>query len=208
MMIVGAGGFARELLDVCIEAMSFHSLVFFDNVHQEGPHTLYSKYPILHSDAEAQRYFEQDVRFILGLGNPAHRKNLCEKMETLGGKATSVFSPKAVLGQHELFIDEGTNILHFASVANGSVVGKGCLIYHHAQITHDCKLGDFCEISPGAILLGGCSLGDGVQVGAHATILPGVHVGRCAVVGAGAVVTADVPENTCVVGVPARPLQK
>lgn len=41
-------------------------------------------------------------------------------------------------------------------------------------------------------------------VGARATIMPGVHIGRNCVVGAGALVTKNVPDNSVVVGVPAR----
>ena len=41
-------------------------------------------------------------------------------------------------------------------------------------------------------------------IGAGVTILPGVTVGENAIVGAGAVVTKDVPDNSVVVGVPAK----
>lgn len=44
----------------------------------------------------------------------------------------------------------------------------------------------------------------GASIGANATILPGVTIGRNAMVGAGSVVTKDVPDNTVVVGNPAR----
>lgn len=44
-------------------------------------------------------------------------------------------------------------------------------------------------------------------IGAKAIILPGVTVGENAIVGAGAVVTHDVPENTTVVGMPAKVLR-
>lgn len=44
----------------------------------------------------------------------------------------------------------------------------------------------------------------GASIGSGALILPGVTIGEGALVGAGAVVTKDVPENTTVIGVPAR----
>lgn len=47
----------------------------------------------------------------------------------------------------------------------------------------------------------------GSWVAVGAIILPGVRVGRGSIVGAGAVVTKDVPPNTFVVGVPARPIK-
>ncbi|WP_051197534.1 DapH/DapD/GlmU-related protein [Flavobacterium soli] len=45
-------------------------------------------------------------------------------------------------------------------------------------------------------------------IGANATILPGVTVGENAVVAAGAVVSKDVPDNTIVVGIPARVIKE
>lgn len=45
---------------------------------------------------------------------------------------------------------------------------------------------------------------DYVWIGARSTIMPGVTIGRGAVVGSCSVVTKDVPENSIVVGVPAR----
>lgn len=41
-------------------------------------------------------------------------------------------------------------------------------------------------------------------IGAGAIILPGVTVGENSIVGAGSVVTKDVPDNTIVVGNPAK----
>ncbi|KAK6459664.1 trimeric LpxA-like protein [Scheffersomyces xylosifermentans] len=48
------------------------------------------------------------------------------------------------------------------------------------------------------------TIGNNVWLGAGATILPGVTVGDGCVVGAGAVVNKNVPENSVVVGVPAK----
>jgi UDP-2-acetamido-3-amino-2,3-dideoxy-glucuronate N-acetyltransferase len=42
------------------------------------------------------------------------------------------------------------------------------------------------------------------SIGANATLLPGITIGENAMVGAGAVVTRDVPNNTLVMGNPAR----
>lgn len=47
----------------------------------------------------------------------------------------------------------------------------------------------------------------GSFLGANVTVLPGVRIGPRAFVAAGSVVTADVPPQTLVAGVPARPVR-
>jgi acetyltransferase-like isoleucine patch superfamily enzyme len=51
------------------------------------------------------------------------------------------------------------------------------------------------------------TLGAGCFVGASVTILPGLRIGPRAFVAAGSVVTEDVPADTLVAGVPARPIR-
>lgn len=49
---------------------------------------------------------------------------------------------------------------------------------------------------------------DNAWLGANVTVTPGVKIGENSVVAAGAVVTHDVPANTVVAGVPAKPIKK
>mgnify|MGYP001578104432 FL=1 len=50
----------------------------------------------------------------------------------------------------------------------------------------------------------GAVVEDFAKIGANSTILPGIRIGRNSLVGAGSVVTKDVPENSVVVGNPAK----
>ena len=60
----------------------------------------------------------------------------------------------------------------------------------------------------GNLVPGKIHLKEGAWIGSGATILPGVTIGKNAVVAAGAVVSKDVPDNTIVAGIPARPIKK
>jgi sugar O-acyltransferase (sialic acid O-acetyltransferase NeuD family) len=102
----------------------------------------------------------------------------------------------------------GSQILAHAVVAVDAVLGEACIVNTAASVDHECILGDGVHICPGAHVAGLVSLGDEVTVGTGAVILPRLRIGAGATVGAGAVVIADVPSGICVVGNPARPLEK
>ena len=51
-------------------------------------------------------------------------------------------------------------------------------------------------------------IGNNVWIGEFSSILPGVSIGNGVVVGAHSVVTHDIPDNTVVVGNPARSIKK
>jgi acetyltransferase-like isoleucine patch superfamily enzyme len=52
------------------------------------------------------------------------------------------------------------------------------------------------------------TIGRGAWIATRATILAGVNIGSRAVVGAGSLVVGDVPDDTLVAGVPARPIRQ
>ncbi len=122
----------------------------------------------------------------------------------MGGKVQSIISETAVIGNHEVDLREGLNVMPYVFISNSVKVGKGTLLNTRSSIHHDVEVGEFCDISPGATLLGGVKVGDLTHVGANATILPNVKVGKHCTIGAGAVVTKDLDDFKVAVGVPAK----
>lgn len=203
MIIVGAKGFATEVLEIFHQLDALGNLVFYDDTGAASG-KLFGKFEILADEGQAKAHFATDNRFTLGIGKPALRKKLYDKFTALGGEFFSVISPSAEIGSYGVTIGEGCNILSGAVFSNNVAIGKGCIVYYKAIITHDCEVGDFVEISPGATLLGRCKIGDFSHIGSNATILPDVVIGNNVVVGAGAVVTRNVPDHCTVAGVPAK----
>lgn len=204
MLIIGAKGLAKELLDVCKSLDDLSNLCFYDN-QELSIDLLYGVFPILHDDEAVSYYFKTiDRRFILGFGDLKYRMILSEKFEALGGELTSIIDPNALVGTYDVKIFKGTTIMPGAIVSNGVSIGRGCLVYFNALITHDVSIGDFTIISPGVKVLGRVNIGSRCEIGANATILPDVTIGSDVIVGAGAVVTKDVPDGLKVLGVPAK----
>ena len=89
--------------------------------------------------------------------------------------------------------------------------------FHHIEIGKRCSISDNVSIADSDShcidgnkekVTAPVIIGDHVWIGKNATILKGVTIGSGAVVGAGSLVTKDVPNNTVVVGNPAKPIKK
>jgi sugar O-acyltransferase (sialic acid O-acetyltransferase NeuD family) len=113
---------------------------------------------------------------------------------------SAVVSPCAALGR-------GAVVCPGSVINSDAWIGQAVIVNTRAVIEHDCRVADAAHISPGAILAGGVEVGERSWIGAGATVIQGVVIGPDATVGAGAVVIRDVPGNTVVAGVPARPIR-
>lgn len=208
MLIVGAKGFAKEVLEVICQADGLAQVAFYDDVSTDLPPLLHARFPVLRTPAEAQHWLAGDHRFTLGVGSPALRRALAEKLRALGGVLTSTLSPKATIGAFGNEIGAGCNVMTGAVLTGSITLGEGVLVNLNCTIGHDSVVQAYCELSPGVHLSGHVALGPGCVLGTGAVVLPGVRIGANSVVGAGSVVTKDLPANVLAVGIPAKVIKE
>ena len=205
MIIIGARGFAKEILEICHQNEELNDLVFYDDVTPDIEPKLYNKFQIIRTLDEAKVYFETvDKRFTIGIGNPALRKMLYEKFSKIGGVLTSTISKNAIIGNYGVNIKEGSNIMTNVVLTNDIQIGIGVIVNQITSIGHDVEIGDFTEICPNVSISGNCKIGMNVFIGTGAVILPKIEIGDNVIIGAGAVVSKDLPDNSVAVGVPAK----
>lgn len=144
---------------------------------------------------------EMRSAWILCLGDLSARAAMLKRLSD--APASTVIHPSA-------FISTSAKIASGVFVAPAAVIHSRANIAAHAIINtgviieHDCHIAENCHLAPRTTLGGSVRIGPNTLVGLGAIILPGIQVGSNCIIGAGAVVLADVPDNTRVVGNPAR----
>ena len=200
MLVIGAGCHALEVLDVLLQDNYPHPIYFYDDITPDL--TIFRGFPVIKNEIMLKEVFPSQFFFILGIGNPKHRKSMFEKFHGLGGELSSLISSRSV---HSSQLQKKEfDLMNLCYLGPETKIGKGTLINTGAQIHHEVEIGEFTEISPRSLLLGKVQVGSLCSLGGNCTILPKIKIGNNVIVGAGTVVTADVPDNKLIVGVPGR----
>ena len=208
MLIVGAKGFAKEVLEVLYQGPAPAAVAFYDDLSPDLPAGLFGTFPVLRTLEQARQWLAHDPAFALGVGSPRLRRLLAEKMRSVGGVLTSTISPRATVGRFGNALGDGCNVMSGAVLTSDITLGEGVLVNLNCTIGHDVVVGDYCELSPGVHLSGHVVLGPGCVLGTGAVVLPGVHIGANAVIGAGSVVTKPIEADVVAVGAPAKVIKR
>ena len=205
MLIVGAGGFAKQILPIIERLGLVNTVVFYDDYSKDTTSLISRNFRVLRSEKELTEYFKLgDLRFVNAVGGPLNRFTIHQKFCNFGAEPTTLIDPTSSISSYEVTIENGCCILQNVVIEPSSTIGKGCLINLNSLITHDVSIGEFTEISPGVTLLGASKIGKSVFIGSGAIVFPKVEIGDNCVIGAGAVVNRSIPPGHRVVGVPAR----
>ena len=210
IVIVGAGGFGREVLDV-LRAMDpdQSQFEFVGFVAEDKP------------DPEVQARIDESwlgtpsaflpaamaSHYVIGIAAPRIRERISMLFDAAGLAAATLIHPTATFGR-DVVLGAGSVMCAGSGVTTNIRIGRHVHLDRLVTVGHDCTIGDFVTIHPGVALSGGVTIDSGTLLGTNSCVLPGRSIGSDVVVGAGALVTHDVADGTTVVGIPARPLSR
>ncbi len=209
LIILGAGGFARETLDVvdAINAVSptWDMLGFLVDPEYAEVGKIIQEKPILGDLTWLADHPE--VYVVCGVGAPEVRYRMIKEVEKYQVKFATLIHPSAITTRHNM-------------IGSGSVITAGCVLANQikilthvhinrlATVGHDVVLFDFVSIAPGVNISGNVIVNEGAYIGTGASIIEKKTIGAWSIVGAGSTVIEDVPPNTTVVGSPARVIKQ
>lgn len=202
IVIVGAGGHGRVVLDILRNNHQFDVAGFLDsNVGMHG--TKVEGLQVLGDFTLIRRFEELGIGgAVIAIGDNRTRQSYAEFLGEAGVSLVSAIHPSSNIAGtahvgNNVVIASGTNICTDVIIEDSVILNTGCIIDYESRIHRA------AHMCPGVRLAGHVTVGKSAFVGIGATIIQGVRIGESAVVGAGAVVLEDVPAYSTVVGVPA-----
>ncbi len=203
IVIVGAGGHGRVVLDIFRDNHQFDIAGFLDS-NEDLHHCFVDDKEVLGDISLIPKFRQMGIGgAIIAIGDNQIRCVYAEAFEKANIQLISAIHPSANIAHsaqigHNVVIASGANICTQVIVEDSAILNTGCIVDHESHIARG------VHICPGVRLAGHVTVKEHAFVGIGATVIHGVTIGEAAVVGAGAVVLKDVEPRTTVVGVPAR----
>jgi sugar O-acyltransferase (sialic acid O-acetyltransferase NeuD family) len=203
VVIVGAGGFGREVLQWLRDASAAGSKQrvrgFLDDTAPDLS-VFGLDVPVLGPvDAGV---LDEGERCILAVGDPAVRLALAARLEAAGARFTTLVHPSAVVAPSAR-LGAGVVVCPFGFIGPDATVGAHALINVRASVGHDARIGRAAVLSPHACVGGAAEIAEAALLGSAAVVLPRQRVGAGARVAPGAVVHSAVPAGVLALGNPA-----
>ncbi|MFB2572059.1 acetyltransferase [Micrococcus sp. IITD107] len=209
LVIVGSGGFGREVADVVRdinasgEVPTWNLLGYLDDapssanverVHRQGLEILGAVEP---------HVWPTNPHFVVGINDARVRRRIADRLEWAGWSPATLIHPTASIGS-DCRIGAGTIMCPGSRITTNVQLGRHVHLNPNCTVGHDTTLCDFVSVNPQAAISGNVLLESGVVVGAAAFILQGLVAGADCTIGASSCVTKSVPADAVVKGVPAR----
>jgi sugar O-acyltransferase (sialic acid O-acetyltransferase NeuD family) len=207
VIILGAGGHGRVVLDILLQAGLHHIAGFLDNnadIHGRRVDGI----PVLGSINDLADLAVQHGcdAVVVAIGDNGARRGLARRVDAIGLDLINAIHPSAALANTATFgrnvvVAAGVVVCAHCQIGNSVILNTGCIVDYQTMI------GEGSHVCPGVRIAGRVKVEPGAFIGIGATIIPKITLGCESIIGAGSVVIGDVPALATVVGVPARSIK-
>jgi sugar O-acyltransferase (sialic acid O-acetyltransferase NeuD family) len=213
VIIIGVGGYSANLVDMMRDANAaagqelWRPGGFLDD-DPKRHNTKYYGLPVLGALDEASRF--ADAFFINAIGSTksaALKAKLIERVGVSSDRFVTLIHSSAYVSPSAK-IGPGSAITQNCVVMANVTIGMHVKILPMATISYGCNIGDYTTIASGAVLAADVKIGCSAYVGTNSAIREFIEIGDNTIIGMGAMVIRNVPPDSVVGGIPARPLTK
>lgn len=209
IVIIGAGGFAREVAWLIEEINNKNEewdLLGFIEEGNKNLGSVLNNYKILGDFKWIVDSSIDNLFYVCAVGDPKLKQKFSKVAENLNLKPATLIHPNAKMSNYNM-IGKGTIICAGCIITVNTQIGKHVIINIDSTIGHDAIIGDYSTILPSVNISGNVKIGTGCNIGTSAAIINKITIGCNTIIGAGATVTKDLPGNCTAVGTPAKPIK-
>lgn len=210
IVIVGAGGFGREVVDVVdavnAERQQYELKGFLDDGEPDSARLARIEVPHL-GGMDAAAELPEGTRYVIAIANATARESIAERLDAMGLAPATLVHPSVTIGR-DVEIGEGSVVCAGTRITTNIRIGRHVILNLNVTVGHDAVIEDFVTVNPLVAISGETALRRGATMGTGSSINQGLTVGEGTVVGAGASVVKDLDAGLVAVGIPARPLQR
>lgn len=206
VVIIGAGGFAREVAwlieEINKKNEQWNILGFIDDNSGNIGKSL-NGYKII-GNTDYLNEMNKNIYAVIAIGNGKTRKKIVEKLKKR--KFGILIHPNVSIS-NSISIGEGSIICSGNILTVNISIGKHVIINLDCTIGHDAVIKNFSTFLPGTNLSGETIVEECSTLGTGSTVIQGIKIGKNVMVGAGAVVIRDIIDDSTAVGNPARTIK-
>lgn len=211
LLIVGAGGFAREAAET---VRTIHSvdgsvrLLGFLDDDRTLHGTTVGGIPVL---GPVQAVADHpDAAVVVAVGRPdayTVRRDIVARLALPADRYATLVHPGSSIGS-SCSVGAGTVVLAQVVMTADVMVGDHVVVMPQVVLPHDVRVDDYATLASGVRLGGGVRVCTGAYVASGVCVREGCRVGAWSLVGIGSTVLTDVPDERVWFGSPARNVRR
>lgn len=206
LIIVGAGGFGRELLQWIKDINKIYNKWSIKGFIDDNRNSLENFKCSLSIIGTIEDWIpKKNEVFAIAIANPLVKEKCVMILKSKGAIFENIIHPTAIIGEDNE-IGEGFVAYPFSAITNNVMVGNFVTLLS-SGIGHDVKIGNYTTISSQCDITGGVKIGDRVFIGSTVTIIPNRSIGDDVYIGAGSVVISNIKQKSKVFGNPAKRIE-
>jgi sugar O-acyltransferase (sialic acid O-acetyltransferase NeuD family) len=203
IIIVGAGGFGREVLQWMRDAWPDRASLVAGFLSAEHDRLQgHARCPAIIASPE-DFVPEAGDALLLAIGIADIRRRVAEMLRSRNATFLSLIHPTAIVAPTAT-IGAGSILCPYSIISDAASIGDCVLMNYHSSLGHDASAGDYAVLSPYATLGGNAHIDEDVFLGMHASVGPGKRIGARSKVSANSCALADAPADSIVYGAPGR----
>jgi sugar O-acyltransferase (sialic acid O-acetyltransferase NeuD family) len=193
-IIIGAGGFAREIK----KHMGDPKIKLFvnDEFWVENKENIYKL-----SDFDVNRY-----QAIIAIGDPYDRLRVVNSLPP-NTKFYSYIHESVIILSDDVEIGEGSILCAGCILTTNIKIGSHCHLNLQTTIGHDTVIGDFFTTAPGVKISGNCNIGDRVYFGTNSSVREKITICNNVTIGLNSGVVKDITISGTYGGVPSKKIK-